>query len=1104
MSRRNRARARRLDKAVSPTTMQFAGAAPRGLQPRRYNLMDAINTATARLTASGLAGTFDPLPRDPGDTTAFGPLTPLTPDPIDPLRLDTGRTEPRVFEYQMGWNLPGAGGRETPWQVLRSAAEGVSIIRNCIEIRKRHVRALKWEIAPARDAITEAYRADPSRSQDGIEAEMRERLMPEIRRLRDFWTKPWHSNDWRMGQWINAVMEDLLVLDAVPVYPRMSFGGDVLDLEVIDGTTIKPLLDWRGARPQPPYAAFQQILYGFPRGEWTASATRDDQGREIVDNGYASGELFYYRENVRSFTPYGYPPVERALMDSRIWLKRFGWLLAEYEDGSTPVTFIETAASQDGQRLDVVQRRAYEDAINDELMGQTRRRNRMKVLPNQWKPHQMSTAPERYRPEYDLFVIKLISSVFGVTIAEHGFTEPGGLGSTGWHEGQAEVTGRVGTRPDVEILSDILNDLSRQFLRMSPELEFRFIDPASQNDKDSDGVADTQVKSGRITLNDDRRRLGLSLYDFPEADMPMIVTATGPVFLEGSFQRAQEAAQAAKELQLAGAEGTRGKLGIEEAKLQDGQQAREESREFERERMERAEAAQVDKMAELGAFRTWRRRNPEPKRPFVFKAITPDDAFGELSDLGPDVLTFGDDWEWIEDIDKYESWWPRDARGRWVRRSHLSGDLPGALKKELERTGPDINTRLPADGPSSKLGSMDFERLRNRKTSAENAARIEGEIQVATTREQALASLEGMSTVGVKALSNVLGRGSIADDMTPEAARAAMVTAIRGRHPRRKEVADLAGEVRKAVAPDDFESGAPDLEGDADPKAQAPIPPDQRWPGWAVDTAIALAVMPMLQSAMNAGVRVGVLISLLKSWLSGLSFRPGDPVPDVRSWLDTGTDIGDRLFEELIPPIRQAHIEGAMVGQRSAEALMDWVREHDESARNAVEISLDWGDWEPGHPDAARLLLEPGGLERLLAQSNVQIRSIVDHRMDRIGQIIGRGLQRGDAPEKIATELEKLTGDMAWARMTAITETNRAMSAASVDSYKRGGCWGKGWMTALDQRVCLLCEVNERNPDGTPRVVPIDAQFPSGDPWPPGHPHCRCASIPVFELSRGR
>lgn len=1099
MSRRNRARARRLDKAVSPATMQFAGAAPRGLQPRRYNLMDAINTATARLTASGLAGTFDPLPRDPGDTTAFGPLTPLTPDPIDPLRLDTGRTEPRVFEYQMGWNLPGAGGRETPWQVLRSAAEGVSIIRNCIEIRKRHVRALKWEIAPARDAITEAYRADPSRSQDGIEAEMRERLMPEIRRLRDFWTKPWHSNDWRMGQWINAVMEDLLVLDAVPVYPRMSFGGDVLDLEVIDGTTIKPLLDWRGARPQPPYAAFQQILYGFPRGEWTASATRDDQGREIVDNGYASGELFYYRENVRSFTPYGYPPVERALMDSRIWLKRFGWLLAEYEDGSTPVTFIETAASQDGQRLDVVQRRAYEDAINDELMGQTRRRNRMKVLPNQWKPHQMSTAPERYRPEYDLFVIKLISSVFGVTIAEHGFTEPGGLGSTGWHEGQAEVTGRVGTRPDVEILSDILNDLSRQFLRMSPELEFRFIDPASQNDKDSDGVADTQVKSGRITLNDDRRRLGLSLYDFPEADMPMIVTATGPVFLEGSFQRAQEAAQAAKELQLAGAEGTRGKLGIEEAKLQDGQQAREESREFERERMERAEAAQVDKMAELGAFRTWRRRNPEPRRPFVFKAITPDDAFGELSDLGPDVVTFGGDWEWVKDIDKYESWWPRDARGRWVRRSHLSGDLPSALKKELERTGPDMDTRLPTDGPSSNVKGVDEpERIKLSKAQENTLSAISRLPNQSATRIARGGQAQGLNMNSIPALvrAGLLETFHLSEEDHPdvpywERSRVRLTEAGRAR-------------LTKAVAPDDFESGAPDLEGDADPKAQAPIPPDQRWPGWAVDTAIALAVMPMLQSAMNAGVRVGVLISLLKSWLSGLSFRPGDPVPDVRSWLDTGTDVGDRLFEELIPPIRQAHIEGAMVGQRSAEALMDWVREHDESARNAVEISLDWGEWEPGHPDAARLLLRPGGLERLLAQSNVQIRSIVDHRLDRIGQIIGRGLQRGDAPEKIAKGLEKLTGDMAWARMTAITETNRAMSAASVDSYKRGGCWGKGWMTALDQRVCLLCEVNERNPDGTPRVVPIDAQFPSGDPWPPGHPHCRCASIPVFELSRGR
>ena len=1373
MSRRNKAqaRSRRVNKALSPTTMQFVGAQPTGLAPREFALMDAINVATARLSASGLAGTFEPLPRDPLDTTAFGPLNPLAPDPIDLVRRDTGRVEPRVFEYQNGWNLPGAGSRETPWQVLRAAADGVSIIRSCLEVRKRHIRSLKWEIAPAKEAVQAAYQADQTRSQDSIEADMRADLLPEINRLREFWKKPWHANDWRLGQWANAVVEELLVLDGAAIYPRMNYGGQVLDLEVLDAATIKLLLDWRGARPQPPYAAFQQILYGFPRGEWTASATRDEQGNEIVENGFAAGELFYYRENVRSFTPYGYPPVERALMDSRLWLKRFGWLLAEYDDGSTPLTFLETAQAPDGTRLDVTQRRLYEEAINDELMGQTGRRHRMKVLPADWKPHQMATADERYQPNYDLFIIKLVAAHFGVPIAELGFTDAGGgLGSAGWHEGQAEVSGRVGLRPDVEVLSDLINAVQREFLRGPAELEFRFIDPVSQNDKDSDSVADLQVRSGRITLNDDRRRLGLALYDFVEADMPMIQTATGPVFLEGSFQRAQEAAEAAKQQQLAGAESARGKLELEGAKLEDGQKAREETLELERERMDRAEASDAQKMAELGAFRTWRRRNPEPKRPFVFKAITPDDGFPDLEGLTPDVVDFGPDWDFfVDDLEKGVMTWlewnaknpmrPRGPDGRWVKRGG-GGDLPDALRREGERT-----SRLSADGGPSTIGGMEkrpikrndmvewtpgglarvdsdpfkkygkehvkifpfktgassdegrytrewpvdqlaladmkqweYDAKRNayrqrsdepakprRKTSAEKDAEHRA-LKARQERARAAADLamdvdeligigasdaairerlgEGTRFSGLQgeALRNAVwadaeaagmerigGRGDelvsgdpamhrLLDGSMPEAgqtlrvlrpgarlktgepyamartvpeetpelnsapaptaraklpkregkARRGDVLVVEQRHPDFKgrveypvfEITAVtrAGEPRmlrdmawdtaprpigrflgldlsrsqilpgdqvniqslgealgahtypksdtprtyedlrelrdallphitfKAAVPDDFAAGAPDLEGDADPKADAPVPPDQRWPGWAVDTAIAAAVAPMLMAAVAAGVRVGALVTLLKDWLGSLGLHAGDPVPDaraVRSWLVTGTDIKDQLFEELIPPIRQAHIEGWMVGQHSADALMDWVQEHQESPRNAVELSLNWGEWEPGHPEAARLLIEPGGLGRLLAQSNVQIKSIVDHRLDEIGRIIGQGLQRGDSPDTIAKALTKLVNDPVWAKKTAVTETNRAMSAASVESYRRGGCWGKGWMTAYDQRVCPICKLNEEMPDGSPRVVPIDEPFPSGDPWPPGHPWCRCAITPVFELTRG-
>ena len=78
-------------------------------------------------------------------------------------------------------------------------------------------------------------------------------------------------------------MENRLKYDAAVVYPRRTYGGDLFAFEVIDGKTVKPLLDEYGGRPMPPYPAYQQILYGFPRGEFTADGRQ--HGRVVSGAG---------------------------------------------------------------------------------------------------------------------------------------------------------------------------------------------------------------------------------------------------------------------------------------------------------------------------------------------------------------------------------------------------------------------------------------------------------------------------------------------------------------------------------------------------------------------------------------------------------------------------------------------------------------------------------------------------------------------------------------------------------------------------------------------------------------------------------------------------
>src|SRR6185312_15313905 len=619
---------------------------------RSSSLNDLVNQATARSLINN-----NPLARDPRDNDNFGPGTALTPAGLDPGRNDTGRPEPRGSEYPVSWNLRLNGERLIPWQILRDAAENVDIISGAIRTRKKHVRSQKWGWTVSADAIQDAYQADPRRGQDDIAAELREKYRPEIDRLTRFWTNPWRGHlRGGLGAWLNMLQEEVIVLDALVIYPQRTVGGDVHSFRILDGTTIKPLLDRQGHTPQPPYPAYQQILYGFPRGEYVATPAVDDEGRVLldadghmqVDNPYPADQLFYWRETARTFTPFGQSDVERALIAARLYLKRQGWMFSEYDDNSTPVTWLVPEGT-DAEQVDARQRRKWEDSLNDELGGKTRARHRVKVAPPGFRPEMAPQVDERYKPEYDLHLIKMVAMQMGVTIAELGFTEAKGLGSSGYHEGQEDVQDRVGRRPDTEMIAEIIQELSRDYLGAPPELEFQFTGLESEDEAAADEVAQSRTSSGRSTLNEDRRRQGQPLYNFPEADMPMVITQRGVVFLEGASQTALpgeliEPVQAPKQTnppEGADAEPGDGQQqndgeqddGADSGQTQEApaQQAKKPAASTATKKTaEPATPAVIpdltpEQVAEVVAYRRWAaKRGDKPGRPFQFKTLTYD------------------------------------------------------------------------------------------------------------------------------------------------------------------------------------------------------------------------------------------------------------------------------------------------------------------------------------------------------------------------------------------------------------------------------------------------------------------------------------------------
>lgn len=585
----------------------------------------------------------NPLPRmDP--QVPFGPGIPLFPAPIDPLNASSGRPEPRIHEYPVASNLPGITDRLIPWKVLRDAAD-IPVVRDCIRIRKNEVTSLEWDVVVSKRALAAHRKKDPSASSVIVERELRERLAPETDRAMQFWRMP----DWQQGEnfveWATKLLEEHLVLDAVAIYPFHNRGKDKLGLRILDGSTIKVLRDHLGGRPMAPNPAFQQLLWGFPRGEFLADidgdgnilgtdpAKRGSDGAQVFD----SDRLIYKRREVRTITPYGFSAVEQSLQDVDLYLRRMEWDKAQYTDGVQPAGWIKINGMEQWTPQQLWE---YTRAFNDMYSGQTLERMRYHLLPPGMEPMESADIPEKFKPDYHLHLIKLVAMHFDVTLAELGFTESKGLGSSGWHEGQENIQERKATNPTLVWLQSLLTEIMHRYLAIPDELEFKFLGLDAEDQAAADAVIDGQLKSGRITWNEAREESGRAPYDFDEANMPVVQNGRGLVFVEG----ASKLAAPGEEIGPPQAQPING----DEAAAGDDPGAGEENLDAPQNAGGTTPAAAPESKepdavkTELAAYGKWLRNGREKRRPFEFEHVTKTVAMLNELDLGTVAFKAGD------------------------------------------------------------------------------------------------------------------------------------------------------------------------------------------------------------------------------------------------------------------------------------------------------------------------------------------------------------------------------------------------------------------------------------------------------------------------------
>ena len=465
----------------------------------------------------------------------MGPNYPLLPSPLDPLGSN-GRPDPRRYQYDISENLQ-ITRQLAKWNILKAAAEQCDIIARAITIRASEVSKMDKSWIVSDEAIAFIKDRDGVGTAEAAET-AREENKELIASLNEFWENPYPQSDRGWREWITEAMWQVTVYDALAIHPQMSLGRKVLGFNIIDASTIKCLLDNYGGIPRPPDPAYQQILWGFPRGEFTATPDKDPDHPtpKFLDSSSgtdARDQLSYFKMNARTWTPYGFSPTEQAIPLVNLYLEYQKMMLFEFKHGTRADVYMRTTGSE----LSLKTLPAYERIYNDNLEGDTAQRKKTRLLPEGFDPVFAPSTEERFKPEFIESILKRIAGIYGISPAQFGVVPRAGLGGgKGAQEGDQDNAEIVSSKPTMNFIEEFVNTLSRRHLGATKNVTFILSDDkGGKDDSLIATAAQINVQSGIMTLNEQRRELGLDDYDFDGADEAFTVAGNTVVYMRGQF-----------------------------------------------------------------------------------------------------------------------------------------------------------------------------------------------------------------------------------------------------------------------------------------------------------------------------------------------------------------------------------------------------------------------------------------------------------------------------------------------------------------------------------------------------------------------------------------
>ncbi len=427
--------------------------------------------------------------------TSYGPNAPILPYPG--LQSPYG---PRQFAYPIATNLNlVVRDNLTPFEILRQFADLYDVIRLCLQSWFDCAANLELDFVPVDGLLGPNETADKYQS--------------DIDGYKEFFESP--DRQHTLHEWLNALLEDLAVIDAVAIYPRRTYSGDLYALDLIDGATIKPMLDDRGRAPTPPFYAYEQILYGAPSELFTTD------------------DLIYLQEHYRTKSAFGFSRVENIIMRVNQALRKQNLDMALFTDGNIPAGFISPAADVGWSPEQLV---SYQTMLDNLLSGNDALRSRMKTLP----PGSVFTAsnPTAVNMDLDLFTLKVTHASFGVMPSQSGFTDDVNRATA---ESQDDITYQRTLKPIAKRLAKLFTFVLVKFFN---EKRFKAVWKGYEEKDDfSAMVADHVSLVGAGIERADAAATALKLGDQGPEIPRFIMTKTGPFVVDDLANKDVRSAQ---------------------------------------------------------------------------------------------------------------------------------------------------------------------------------------------------------------------------------------------------------------------------------------------------------------------------------------------------------------------------------------------------------------------------------------------------------------------------------------------------------------------------------------------------------------------------------